>query len=216
MECRCHKIPTVISFIAIITGILVINGWIFGITFLKSIYPDWTPMKFVSAICFVLSGLILLVIHKTVHAVGKNFSIGPIILSLLSLTIILFVSIIFASNIFEIPVGIEKVFVEGIVHKSTNLQPSSVSMVNFLIIAVIGIIMMFNLQKFGLIMKIAGFVIGLVGLVAIIGHLFNIPALYYEYADLSFAMAVFSGPLFVLIGFGFFILGRCGFSNIKQ
>lgn len=213
MKCHCRKFPVVVSVIAVIIGILVIVGWIFGITFFKSVFIGLTPMKFVTAICFVLTGLILFVINKIIHNRGKDFGGAPVVLAFLSLVLVIFPAIIFTSIIFQIPVGIEKIFVESVIHRETDLQPSSASMLNFIIIAIVGIVAMLKTENFGGILKASGIMVGLIGLVSIIGHLFNIPMLYYEISGISFAMAVISGPLFVLVGCGLFTLGKCEFLN---
>ncbi|HCC53992.1 MAG TPA: hypothetical protein DEQ20_03575 [Desulfobulbaceae bacterium] len=46
--------------LTILAGILVILGWIFDITLLKSLLPDWVSMKVNAAVCFILAGTALI------------------------------------------------------------------------------------------------------------------------------------------------------------
>jgi len=49
-----------ISFLSIGLGVLVLLGWIFDITILKSIFSSYVNMKIITAICFILSGIVFL------------------------------------------------------------------------------------------------------------------------------------------------------------
>ena len=40
-------------------GLLVMAGWIFDIGALKSVFPGWVSMKFITALSFALSGVTL-------------------------------------------------------------------------------------------------------------------------------------------------------------
>lgn len=207
-------------FILIIIGGLVTIGWIFDIGFLRSINPSWTPMKFATAICFMMSGLIIFSINKIIHG---EFEIAPLILSAASLTMIIFTAIFFLSNFFKISIGIEQLFVGEIFLRGKNLhlQPCSASMFNFLIIAIVGIVAMYKIKVHRMTLLISGILISLIGLSAVIGHLLHVPFLYFDIPGISSAMAVFSGPLFVLIGVEFYLLYSCqisnnGFNNLKK
>lgn len=162
-------------------------------------------MKFATAICFIMSGLIIFAIGKTFHG---EFSIAPLVLSGGSLTIIIITSIFFASNFFKIPVGIEQLFVGEIFLKSENssLQPCAASMLNLLLVAIVGIVSMFKAKFNRLIVLIVGIVIGLVGFSSFIGHILKIPFLYFDIYGVSSGMSVISGPLFIFIGISFYLL----------
>jgi PAS domain S-box-containing protein len=44
-------------------GFLDFTGWIFNVTFLKSIMPQWTPMKMITSLCLIFAASALLIIH---------------------------------------------------------------------------------------------------------------------------------------------------------
>lgn len=203
-----HKIPSIIAYIMMIVGFLAIMGWIFNISYLRSINPAWAPMKFVTGACFIISGLIFLTINKIFHG---EYEVTRIVLSAGSLALILLTSFFLASNIFKIPVGIERLFIGEITKpgKNFSLQPCSASMLNFFIIAVVGIIFLNNPKVSRLVFLIPGILIGLVGLSSIIGHTINISVLSFDIPGISVGMSAISGPLFVLTGIGFYMLYSC-------
>ena len=56
-----NRAITVISSITILTGIVVMSGWVLDIPILKQIIPGFVNMVFNAALCFVLFGLALLI-----------------------------------------------------------------------------------------------------------------------------------------------------------
>ena len=56
--------------LALVLGSLGLFGWVFDFPVLTRIDPDWNPMVPITALCFVLSGLSLLIEHKLVAPIG--------------------------------------------------------------------------------------------------------------------------------------------------
>lgn len=54
-----QRLSSLAAMLAIITGLVVLAGWQFNITLLKSISPNWVSMKVNAAICFVFTGIAL-------------------------------------------------------------------------------------------------------------------------------------------------------------
>ncbi|HLB59864.1 MAG TPA: ATP-binding protein [Bdellovibrionota bacterium] len=52
------------SIFVIVIGMAVIFGWIFNISFLKSIHPSWMTLKPVSALSFIISGISLFFLNR--------------------------------------------------------------------------------------------------------------------------------------------------------
>ena len=68
------KIVWISIFLAAIISILDLIGWITGNTLLKSWDPYWTPMKIITALCFIFTSLALIVIFtKKPKAINKIF-----------------------------------------------------------------------------------------------------------------------------------------------
>src|SRR3989339_535826 len=197
-----RKIARVLSFIVIIAGVTVIIGWIFNIEILKSISPSWVSMKFDTAISFLLSGIVIYSITKVQEG---EFDKAQIIISITSLIIILLMGILFFSTLFRIHTGLENLFISetaGGVKTVVPGRPSIPTMINFILIAVSGILSIGNLEKVHKKLKIIGITIGIIGALAVIGYIINISFLYYYIKGVNSAMACHTAILFVLLGIG--------------
>jgi PAS domain S-box-containing protein len=58
-----NRIIWISIFSILLLALLDLAGWIFDIVILKSVMPQWVPMKIVTAICFVLAAFSLLIIR---------------------------------------------------------------------------------------------------------------------------------------------------------
>jgi hypothetical protein len=200
------KIAKVLSLVVGITGIMVMSGWIFDISILKSISPAWVSMKFDTAIAFVASGITLYFITR---AKEGAFDQAQVALSITSLIIILFMGILFFSTLLGIHTGTEDLFIKEINLSASTVipgRPSLPTMVNFILIALAGILTMLNLKKLRPKLKIIGLAVGIIGALAVIGSIINAPLLYYFIAGVNSAMALHTALLFVLIGIGLLCL----------
>jgi hypothetical protein len=201
-----RKIAKALSLVVIITGIMVIIGWVFDISTLKSISSSWISMKFDTAIAFVFSGITL---YFIVRAQEGEFDTAQVALAITSLIIILLMGILFSSALLGIRTGIEDLFIkETSVSAKTVIpgRPSVPTMINFIFIALAGIVTMLNPEKLPSKLKIIGLVVGLVGAVAVVGYIINAPLLYYFIAGVNSAMAFHTALLFVLLGMGLLCL----------
>src|SRR5450631_1827641 len=62
---RIYRIIFWISIIIVLTlSVLDLIGWVFDLSILKSIGVQWTPMRMISAICFILSVSAIIVIKE--------------------------------------------------------------------------------------------------------------------------------------------------------
>jgi hypothetical protein len=201
-----QKIAKAISLVVIIAGLGVIAGWIFDIGFLKSISPAWISMKFDTAVAFVLSGVTL---YFLVRAMEGEYDKAQVALSITSLIIILLMGILFFSTIFNIQTGAEELFIkETSVAVKTIIpgRPSLPTMINFILIAVGGIMTLLNCGNLRLKLRGIGLIVGVIGGLATAGYISNIPTLYYYIAGVNSAMACPTAALFVLTGIGLLCL----------
>jgi len=93
------------SLFTIAVGCLVLAGWLLNIPALISISPGWASMKFNTALCFVLSGIGLYLLH-TASGKTRRKSIGLICASIVFLTGLLSIS----QYIFSYSAGIDEFF----------------------------------------------------------------------------------------------------------
>jgi PAS domain S-box-containing protein len=73
---------------ALVISLLDLVGWLFDITIFKSMSENWIPMKVVTAICFVLSALSLLIIQQKIRmrAIALIPAISGIFVFLIGIT----------------------------------------------------------------------------------------------------------------------------------
>jgi len=201
-----RKIAKVLSLVVIIASIMVIIGWVFDISILKSISPAWVTMKFDTAITFLLSGITL---YFIINAIEGELDKAQVALSITTLIILLLVGILFFSSLLGIHTGVENLFIQeaaGAVKTASPGQLSLPTMLNFILIALAGILTMLNPEKVQLRLKIIGYVVGTIGALALVGYIINAPLLYYFIEGRNSAMACHTAILFVLFGTGFLCL----------
>lgn len=102
---RFKKISFTLSIAVCVIGLLVLIGWGWNISLLKSIYPDWRSFKANAAISFILAGITLVLINKEKKdKISRNLSgiFSLIILTIGTLTILEYV--------FNFNAGIDELF----------------------------------------------------------------------------------------------------------
>jgi hypothetical protein len=177
-------------------------GWFLDIEVLKTILPGGVTMKFSTALSFFLSGIMLYFIAQFKNG---NQELAIIIIPITSLIIFLFMTALLASIVVGINIGIEEMFVKDpmtAVGRVTPGRPSIASMVNFVLIALAGILTLLSLKGFNKKLAIIGLAVGLIGLIAILGYIINQPLLYYMVAGKSSAISLNAAIIFVLWGAG--------------
>lgn len=201
------KIVKCISIIVIITGILVMLGWILDIQVIKSISAGWISMKFMTSLSFILSGILLYVIAKTQE---KYFNLAPLILLSCSTIILLFITTTLIGLLFGYDTGIEQLFIKESPNTAQTFfpgVPAIPTMLSFIAIAVCSLLITFKVLPRR---KLAwfGLPIGIIGAMPIAGYILSIPLLYYKIEGINNPMAFHTALLFSLIGIGFILLGK--------
>ncbi len=200
------KITEVLGIIVFLSGLVVMIGWILDIDILKSILPIWVTMKFSTALCFFLSGITLYFIASSQE---KGLGIAQVVLPITILGISLFMATFLISVFIGIRTGVEDLFVreaEGAVKTTTPGRPSVGTMINFILVATAGILTMLNITRLKVKLLAIGGIVAVIGGVAIIGYIFNVPVFYYTIEGFSTAMAFHTAILFVLLGTGLILL----------
>ncbi len=200
------KIAKVLSLVVAIGGIAVMAGWIFDVSVLKNISPNWISMKFATAFCFLLSGISLYFIVRAQEGEGDLAQVG---LCITSLIIVLLMGILFFSALLGIHTGAEDLFIrETKVAVKTVVpgRPSLPTMVNFILMALAGLLTMLDVKRGRPKLKIIGLIIGAIGALAIIGYIINMPILYYYIDGVNSAIAVHTSVLFIVLGVGLLCL----------
>lgn len=94
-------LSTINALLIILIGILVIIGWHFNISLLTSINEEFVSMKVNTAICFLISGIILILLHHP-------FSIHKVIARILAATITMIGTTTLLQYIFGFNIGIDE------------------------------------------------------------------------------------------------------------
>ena len=155
-------------------------------------------MKFITAILFILSGLIVYSMAELQKS--NKILFNTILITSVSVVMLLsFISLV--SGLLKLDTGIENILVKD--DESTNFfvsgKPALFTLINFIIISIAGIIYIFESNRFRKI-RALGTTVSAVGAVAICGYVLNKPFIYYSIPDVSIGMALNTAILFVLIG----------------
>ncbi len=185
-----------------LAGMAVMAGWFFDIPILKSIHPAWVTMKFSTALSFCLSGAILLSLGRSLD---RESSMAHICLPAATLSLLLLMATLLFSSLLGVTTGIEDLFVkesEGAVQTTVPGRPSVGTMMNFILMALSGLLSMFRPQNLKMGLRKIGWAVSGIGGLAVLGYLFNQPILYYTMGGWSTAMALHTALLFVMLGIG--------------
>jgi len=191
----------------ILAIIVILTSWIAGIPILTSLSPNLVSMKFFTAVSFLFSGIILFMFSYS----EKKSSFSEILIAFFSFAILLIMLLLIISAIFRIIIGVEQLFIKegyGTIKSVTPGMPSIPTMINFILIALAGILAIFIPLKIKKVQIITGVIIGAIGFVAVLGYILNIPFVYYYIEGINTGMALNTAILFVIIGIGLFLIGK--------
>lgn len=203
-----EKISKILGIIVLVGGLIVMFGWFAGIPILTSILPFWVTMKFTTALSFFLCGIVLYYINIHLYKEGK---FSEIILPISSLLVLLIMSLLLISVIVGVRTGIEDLFVKeavDAVKTTTPGRPSAGTMLSFILISISGFLVMGNASNIKKKFLLIGKIVFVLGGLAILGYLLNIPLLYYTLEGWSTAMAFHTAIFFVLLGAGLIFSGK--------
>lgn len=202
-----YRVSKGLAIFVVIAGAIVMLGWIFDIGILKSILPGWISMKFSTALSFVLSGIILYLIAMSLES---GSGVAQAFLPVAVLIILLMMVSQLAATFLGLRLGIEELFIKeakGTVRSVVPGRPSVPTMVSFILIAAAGMLTMLNLANLKSKLRFLGWIIMIIGTVAVLGYLVNAPLLYYYIEGKNSAMAFHTAILFALIGISLIFLG---------
>lgn len=196
----CQKTVRAIAWIVMAAGIIVMIGWILNIAVLKSISPNWITMKFTTALCFFLSGTI---VYFVAEFQKDGHVLETLVLPIVSMQILMIMGVFLVATVFGIRTGIENLFVKEITPLPQTVAgvPSVMTMINFILIAGIGMLTAFYERVRKEVLWIGALIAG-IGALALIGYIVDVPVLYYSIYGLT-PMAIHTALLFMLIGGAF-------------
>lgn len=205
---RSYRIPEGLAILVSMVGAIVMIGWIFDVEILKSILPVWVTMKATTAIAFILSGVTVYCIARSQQ---KSSSVASVILPITTMVILLLMVTHLSASCLGLRLGLSRLFVrepEGAMMSVIPGRPSVATMSEFILIAIAGVLTMLKLANLKKWLLFLGWLVVLIGAVAVTGYILRAPALYYYIEDISTAMAFHTSILFVLTGISLILVGK--------
>lgn len=168
--------PTLLTSVSLFTitlALTVIAGWLFDVTILQSIIPGFISMKINTAICFLLSGMLLM--SLTLGKWNNGYR-------LVALFIVVFGIVTFSQNIFSYDLGIDQLILtdnEAIKNRLPypgRPSPSAAFCFSLYGFALLGITSRnFRLKKWA---QYSLHLITLISFIALLGYMFSVAAFY--------------------------------------
>jgi signal transduction histidine kinase len=165
------KTSLILSVLVGIIGLLVMIGWMFDITLLKSITSNMIAMKPNAAIAFILISLILILYHKK-NVLNKNLMV---ISKILTSIVILIGSLTLFENLSGHDLHIDQLLFQESPNAVIAYAPGRMAPLTSLVFLLIGIALIFLDKKRGLIIsQILAFIIGFFGLLVLTSYAYHI------------------------------------------
>ncbi|MDD5496801.1 MAG: hypothetical protein PHP46_06890, partial [Candidatus Omnitrophica bacterium] len=202
---RKSPVLSVLIGVVFVTSAMVIIGWLADIAVLKSILPGFVTMKFSTAIAFLITAMILVGVSQSF---GKG-SINKKVTLFFSIVLLVLMGYLLIASLYGTGRPLDNFVIresEGAVMTIKSGLPSAATMLNFTLIALVGILSFFSHKP--RLHKFFGEAIGFIGFSAIMGYVFNQPHLYFYFENISSAMALHTAFLFVIIGMVVYILAK--------
>jgi hypothetical protein len=193
------KLAKLLSLLIIGGGIAAMVGDIYDITILKSLSPQWRSIRFITTVGFILSGV---TVYFITTALEGRFDTAQVVLSITSFTIVLLMGVSFFSTVLGLT-GVEGLLVKSSPPEINRVilgRPAMLAILNFLLMAVAATLVTWKVGNLRLKLKIIGFIVALIGAVALLGYIINVPVLYNFLQGEGSAMACPTAILFVLLG----------------
>lgn len=204
---RARKSLLFISTVTLAVPLIVLLGWVLEIRQLTSILPSYQTMKPLTASCFFLLGLFL-VLRTFKQPKSPNYIISAFICGLCVCTIS---GLTLAEELFSINYGIDTLLFPELVRMENIATPGRPSAGTSLAFFILGFGVLCSLISRNItiwLSQISGLISIFIGLTAICGYLITASSLYRSF--LFSTMALHTSILFVLAGIG------VAFSNPRQ
>ncbi len=191
------RLAKVMGLLTFLLGLTVLCGWALVVEGLKTILPDYVSMKVNTALCFVLSGTALLVGHTSRRRPWKTtFSLG------LSLVVIFIGCATLSEYLTGQSFGLDELFVRdlpGAVHTSQPGRMSPNSAVGFIFCGC-ALILLERGRRAAFAAHILAMAALFIGLLALVGYLFNAQIFVTGYSYTGVALHTIAGFWFLGLG----------------
>lgn len=191
---RLYFISEVSALLTLLTGIIVIAGWIVNIPLLKSLHPDFVSMKFNTALSFFLSGLSALIIHRFDGSTWLKRT------GLITVSFIMAVSFLtLYQYIWGINLGIDEIFVKDSPDALYTFSSGRMALNTSFCFILAGTALMFAFFKKNSAAQILALFLFLFNLTGLLGYLYNVPEVYGFSVFTKMALHTITGFIFLSI-----------------
>ncbi|MDD5133005.1 MAG: hypothetical protein PHD81_03270 [Candidatus Nanoarchaeia archaeon] len=212
-----NRLIKLFSCIIAIVGILIIIGWVADIPSLRTLLLGTVEMKFLSAVSFLMSSILLYSLVKKDEIKNKESGLFVFLIVIFS-SFILLIILISILNIMGLDLNIEYFINPNYIPYSKTLPvsvPSIATIFNFFLIMTISFMNLFCSSCAKKANKVFGSIIILISIIVLVGYISGVSLLTSAIPNISKAMSIPSSILFILIGISLFLLNSKNNSNSK-
>ena len=196
-------------------GLIAMFGWFSDVSILTSYVADAPTIKFTAAFSLVVAGLLL---FSSISVVEGNSELGGITVVILAIVLMFFNGMFLFEVLTGLRTGFGDLFViesPGSLHTVQPGQPSVAAIAAFMLVAFIGFCMQAWPHRVKLFLSVLGAVLVVISGIALLGYAFNVPALFFAVSGLSTALSLPAAVGLLLLGIGFFMLGRRARTQVR-
>lgn len=196
-----NTITKALALVVSLVGTAVMLCWIFEVPELTAIVPGWITVEFTTGLCFLFSGVMLFAIAHS--ALRQSFAWQSMQMAS-SLSILLFMGTFLLSVLLHIDTGVQSIFVEEAMPRSSIFVPglpSLFTMINFTLFALAGTLAL-RIHFGERLLHIAGWVLAASGSVVLLGYALHVPVLTYSIVGVSGPVSMLTALVFILLGLG--------------
>ncbi|MGH9922576.1 MAG: HAMP domain-containing protein, partial [Nitrososphaerales archaeon] len=164
-------------------------------------------MKLSTALSFLASGFILYLMNDLRK---RDSELARLLLPSPTMFVLFFMGVLLVSSLIDVRTGIEDLFVreDEAVNSVTPGRPSLGTMASFILIVIASLASLRNHVTINKQLSVIGWTITVIGGLAIVGYIVDLPALYYTAESWSTAMALHTAIMFFLLGTGITFLAK--------
>lgn len=202
------KVAKILATIVALIGLLVVFGWIMDIQVVKSILPQWIPMRFITAVTFIFGGISLYYIAETIN---NDEGIASAAVPLMSIIILAIMSVFLVAIFNGFKTGLDEFFIKETPSETNSFPPGFPStgvIVSFIILGIAGIATAFGVENIKKYLRLSGQIMATIGSVGIIGYVIGSDMLTYNIPGFSSTIAFHAAVLIILIGCGLILIGK--------
>ena len=186
---------TVGSLLGVATGVAVMAGWVFNIPPLLNVFPGYVPMKFNTALCFILlsAALLLTQVRSNRYKAAAFLTFSFFTLGICTLSL--------SENLFNVTTGLDQWLVADKLSMARHDRfPGRMEVNTASCFALFSLALLLSNTRRRMLLTVSQYLLHAVTVIsglALLGYLYGLPLLYHSYFDSP--MAVHTAVLLFLL-----------------